>query len=238
MVTFNSNPPLLPPPARKRLRVVVVDDHEAIVEMMTPIIESMPGYSVVGHAKDTNEAVTICRREHPDVLVLDLVLQNDSGLTLLEEVRRVCPFVRVLVFSGNIWSTALRGALTAGVHGVVEKMSSLAEFRTAMQAVAEGRVYFTPFVSEQIKEMVSRGVGAKKPTTPLSGRERAILRHLAEGLSPKEIAAKLGISAYTVVNHRSNLMRKVGLRTPAQLSLYAAQVGVTGESTGSGTPFR
>lgn len=235
MVTFNSNPPH---PARSRTRVVIVDDHEAIVEMMTPIIDSMPGYTVVGHAKDTSEAVALCRREHPDVLVLDLVLQTDSGLTLLEEVRRVCPFLRVLVFSGNIWSTALRGALAAGVHGVVEKMSSLAEFRTAMQAVTEGRVYFTPFVSEQIKEMVSRGGATAKPSAPLSGRERAILRYLAEGLTPREIAAKLGISAYTVVNHRTNLMRKVGLRSSAQLSLYAAQVGITGESTGSGTPFR
>jgi DNA-binding NarL/FixJ family response regulator len=234
MVTFSLNQ------SKSRTRVIVVDDHEAIMEMMTPVIESIPGYSVVGHAKNTAQAVEICRREHPEVMVLDLVLQNDSGLMVLEEVRRVCPFVRVLVFSGNIWSTALRGVLSAGVHGVVEKMTSLTEFRTAIQAVVEGRVYFSPFVSEQIKEMVSRGGGAAKPAVPLSAREREILRHLAEGYSPREIAAKLGISAYTVVNHRTNLMRKIGLRSPAQLSLYAARLGITGESsgTGSGTPFR
>jgi DNA-binding NarL/FixJ family response regulator len=232
MVTFSLNQ------QKPRSRVVIVDDHEAIVEMMTPIVESMPGYSVVGHAQDTVHAVETCRRVHPDVLVLDLVLQNDSGLTVLEEVKRVCPFVRVLVFSGNIWSAALRGALSAGVHGVVEKMSSLQEFRTALQAVREGRVYFTPFVSEQIKEMVSRGQSGSRPPIPLSTREKTVLRHFAEGFSTKEIAAKLGLSAYTVVNHRSNLMRKIGLRSPAQLSLYAAEIGVTGGTSGSATPFR
>jgi DNA-binding NarL/FixJ family response regulator len=232
MVTFETNH------AKTKSRILIVDDHEAIIEMMRPIIESMPGYSVVGYGTNCEQALEVCRREHPDVLVLDLVLQNGSGLELLQEVRRVCPFIRVLVFSGNIWSTALRGALAAGVHGVVEKMTSLAEFRTAIKAVSEGRVYFSPFVSEQIKELVNRRAPVVR-SVALSHREKIVLRHLAEGFSPKEIAGKLGISAYTVVNHRTNLMRKIGLRGPAQISLYAAQIGITGESAGgSGTPWR
>lgn len=210
---------------------MIVDDHEAIIEMMTPIIESMPGYVVVGHAMTVAEAVQVCHREHPDVIVLDLVLQNDSGLALLDAVRQICPVVRVLVFSGNIWSATLRGALAAGVHGVVEKMTSLAEFRTALQAVSEGRVYFSPFVSEQLKNIVNRRTTAVRPPVPLSPREKIVLRHLAEGFTAKEVAAMLGISSYTVANHRSNLMRKIGLRGAAQISLYAAQIGLTGETT-------
>ena len=224
MVTFASSQP------RIRSRVMIIDDHAAIIEMMTPIVESMPGFSVVGHAMTVEQAVEVCRREHPDVVILDLVLQSDSGLGLLEAVRRVCPLVRVLVFSGNIWSATLRGVLSAGVHGVVEKMTSLAEFRTALQAVSEGRVYFSPFVSEQIKNLVERRTTTIKPPVPLSPREKAVLRYLAEGFTAKEVGALLGISSYTVANHRSNLMRKIGLRGVAQISLYAAQVGLTGET--------
>jgi len=210
---------------------MIIDDHEAIIEMMTPIIESMPGYVVVGHAMDHEQAIQVSRREHPDLLVLDLVLQNDSGLSLLAAVRRACPLVRVLVFSGNIWSATLRGALAAGVHGVVEKMASLAEFRTALQAVSDGRIYFSPFVSEQLKNLIYRRATAIKPPVPLSPREKDVLRHLAEGFTAKEVAVKLGISSYTVANHRSNLMRKIGLRGVAQISLYAAQIGLTGDTT-------
>jgi DNA-binding NarL/FixJ family response regulator len=168
---------------------------------------------------------------HPDVLVLDLVLQNDSGLVLLEAVRRVCPLIRVLVFSGNVWSTAVRGVLAAGVHGVVDKMASLGEFRTALQAIADGRVYFSPYVSEQIKELVARRSEPVRRAVPLTLREKDILRRLAQGLKPREIAAALEISVYTVINHRANLMRKIGLRGLAQLSLYAAEIGISSEAT-------
>ena len=103
--------------------------------------------------------------------------------------------------------------------------------RDALQAVSEGRIYFSPFVSGQIKDIVNQGVTAAKPAITLSQRERAVLRHLAEGLSAREIGELLGISRYTVVNHRANIMRKLGLRGAAQLSLYAAQLGVTGTNS-------
>jgi DNA-binding NarL/FixJ family response regulator len=214
---------------RSRTRVVIVDDHEAVVEMMTLVIDSMPGYAVVGHASDVTQATEICQRERPDVLILDLILQKESGLKLLDGARRMCPLMRVLVFSGNIWTTTLRGALSADVHGVVEKMASLTELRTAIQAVSQGRVYYSPFVSAQIKEIVHRRDAAGDGTRPLSVREKSILRSLAEGLNVREIAARLEISAHTVLNHRRNLMRKIGLRSAAQLSLYAAQIGLMGE---------
>lgn len=225
MVTFGSNHPKI------RSRVMIVDDHEAIIEMMTLVIESMPGYVVVGHAMNVAQAVQVCRRERPNVIVLDLVLQDDSGLALLDAVKRACPVVRVLVFSGNIWSATLRGALAAGVHGVLEKMASLADFRTALQTVSEGRVYFSPLVSEQLRNLVNRRTTAIKRPVPLTSREKTVLRHLAEGFTAREVAAMLGISSYTVANHRSNLMHKIGLRGVAQISLYAAQIGLTGQTT-------
>lgn len=133
-----------------------------------------------------------------------------------------------MVFSGNLWPAAIRSALTAGALGIVDKMAVLEVFRRAVQTVAAKRAYFSPLVSEQIKHMVSRRMPEKTKTVALSRRERTVLRYLAEGFSSKEIADVLGISVYTVINHRTNLMRKIGLRRAAQLSLYAAQLGLIG----------
>ena len=147
---------------------------------------------------------------------------------MLLELKRVCPRAHLMVFSGNLWPAAIRLALSAGAMGIVDKMAVLEIFRTAVQTVAQGRAYFSPLVSEQIKQIVTRRTRGETKPVELSGRERAVLRYIAEGFSSKEIAGFLGISAYTVVNHRTSLMRKVGLRRAAQLSLYAAQLGLIG----------
>lgn len=220
----------LPAPPSKivRCRVAVIDDHTAILEMMVPIIESLPGFKVIGHFTEPIEAVESCEREQPDMIILDWVLPRVSAPALLHDLKRVCPRARTMVFSGNLWPAAIRSALAAGVSGIVDKMAVLEVFRTAVQTVAAGRTFFSPLVSEQIKQLVTKRSRAEAKSVALSGREKAVLRFIAEGFSSKEIAGFLGISAYTVVNHRTNLMRKVGLRRAAQLSLYAAQLGLIG----------
>jgi DNA-binding NarL/FixJ family response regulator len=197
--------------------------------MLSPVIEGT-GFQVVGTATDTAAALEVCRRERPHIVILDLVLMQSSGLSVISKLRQHCPSVRIIVFSGNIWATALRGALAAGVDGIVEKMSPLSELRNALLAVRDGRVYFSSAVSNQIKTLVCRRK-SPQPAVALSEREKDILRYLAEGYTPKEIAATLGLSPYTILNHRSNLLQKIGLRGTAQLSLYAAQIGVTGDTT-------
>lgn len=211
-----------------RYRVVVIDDHTAILEMMVPIIESLAGFKVVGQLADADEAVTFCRREQPDLIIVDWIMPRVSGPALLQDLRRACPRAHTMVFSGNLWPAAIRAALAAGAIGVVDKMAVLEVFRAAIRKVAAGGVYFSPLVSEQIKLIVARHTQASAKSPDLSGREKAVLRYIAEGFSSKEIAGFLGISAYTVVNHRTSLMRKVGLRRAAQLSLYAAQMGLIG----------
>ncbi len=206
--------------------VVIIDDHMAIIEMMTPVIDSIPRFKVVGHALEGAPGLTLCRRLQPDVIVLDLILPQTSGLTLLADLRAACPQSKVLVFSGNLSASAIRGAFAAGASGFVEKAGSLDEFRAAMQAVVAGQTYFGTHTSTVIKNLVCRNTPVKDE---LTARERVVLRHIAEGLSSKEIALKLGISVHTVLNHRSRVMQKTGLHRVAQLSLHAAQLGLIGE---------
>ena len=211
------------------VRVVIVDDHAAIIGMMTQVVETIPGFKVVGTALDGEMALMICRNQPVDIVILDLMLPDVSGLALLGDLAVICPQARILIFTGNLTASAMRGALSAGVLGVVEKMASLETFRSALLSVSQGQTYFGPLAGELIKGLVSRNQQTKTGIEELTKREKTVLSYVAQGLSSKEIADKLGVSVHTVINHRSNLMKKTGLRRVAQLSLFAAQVGLVGD---------
>jgi DNA-binding NarL/FixJ family response regulator len=207
-------------------RVVIVEDHTAILEMMKAAVEGIPGYKVVGYAQDVAAARELCRREQPALLILDLALPRGNGLTLLPELRTLSPLTRVVIFSGNLRAASIRSALLSGAHGLVEKTASLDEFEQALRAVGAGQVYFSRFASEEIRALVHRRTGGPPPIVRLTEREKSVLRAIAEGLSSKQISTRLGISRHTVANHRTRLARKVRVRGVAQLSRYAVQIGL------------
>jgi DNA-binding NarL/FixJ family response regulator len=211
---------------------VLIDDHSAIIEMLQQVIERLPGYKVVGSAAEATSAIELCRREQPDLLVLDLVLPSQSGLVLLTELQAVCPRARVIIFSGYLHPVSIQRALSSGVHGLVEKIAALDEFREALRVVSSGNVYFCRSASDEVRNLVNL-----KPTQTarLTEREKGVLQAIANGFSSKEISTRLGISIHTVVNHRTRLMKKTGLRGAAQLARYATQIGLV-ESVVSAMP--
>ena len=213
------------------MKVVIVDDHAAIIGMMAQVVESLEGFKVVGSAVDAESTMSICRAQTPDIVILDLVLPDVSGLSLLNELNEIRPKPRILIFTGNMSPAVMRGALAAGVLAVVEKMASLEIFRAALMSVGAGQTYFGPLAGDIIKGLVSRSSGEKPGTVELTKRETTVLQYVSQGLSSRQIAEKLGLSVHTVINHRSNLMKKTGLHRVAQLSLYAAQTGLVGETS-------
>ncbi|MET0261392.1 MAG: response regulator transcription factor [Rariglobus sp.] len=228
---MSSNPPFSAPSSSAVTKVVIVDDHAAILGMMTQVVQSTPGFKVVGTALDAESALAIFRSQPVDIVILDLVMPGVSGLALLTDLGVIRPRAKVLIFTGNLNAAAMRGALSAGVLGVVEKMAPLEIFRAALLSVSQGQTYFGPLAGELIKELVSRKSGAHAPMEELTKREKTVLCHVAQGLSSKEIADKLGLSIHTIINHRSSVMKKTGLRRVAQLSLFAAQAGLIGDTT-------
>ena len=211
-----------------KTRVMIVDDHQAIIDMMTQVVDSIAGHKVVCAAKDAKAALQVFHQEQPDVLILDLVMPQFSGYFLLSELRKASCSTRVLVFSGNLSPVSIREGLAAGVFGFVEKAAPLQEFRTAILAVGAGQVYFDPKTSQVVHGLVNRNHKGPPVGPELTEREKTVLRLMALGQSSKEIAERLDISIHTVINHRSNLMKKTGLRRVAQLSLYAVQAGLIG----------
>jgi DNA-binding NarL/FixJ family response regulator len=145
-------------------------------------------------------------------------------------MRTLSPRSRSIVFSGNLRSSSIRAALLAGAHGLVEKTASLGEFEQAVRSVGSGRIYYSRFASDEIRRIVNGSAGRRARPARLTDREKAVLRGLADGLSSKQIAAHLGLSRHTIVNHRARLARKTGLRGVARLSRYAAELGLVGEA--------
>jgi DNA-binding NarL/FixJ family response regulator len=215
-----------PPTPPVRCRVVIVDDHASIVGMMARVVEAIPGYKVVGSATDAASARELCRKLQPDLVVLDLVLPHVSGLSLYTELRTACARARFLIYSGQLRAPAVKEALLAGAQGLVEKSASLEELCDAIRAVGSGQSYFSRRSSETIRLMISKDPAQPVRAPRLSDREKSVLRALAEGCSSKEIADRLRISIHTVVNHRTRLARKTGLRGVAQLARYAVQIGL------------
>jgi DNA-binding NarL/FixJ family response regulator len=216
-------------PTGRIRRVVIVDDHRAIVGMIKAAVEALPGFRVVGQAVEAGEARELCRKEQPDVVVLDLVLPKASGLSLYGELRGLCPRTCFLIFSGHLRGAAVREALLGGVHGLVEKSAPFEEFQRALRAVGSGQVYFSRSASEVIRRIVNRAPGEPVRPPRLSEREKAVLRGVAEGLSSRAIAQGLGLSPHTVENHRARLARKTGVRGAAQMARYAVEAGLVAE---------
>jgi len=230
---------MAPPPASKlaapaRCRVVIIDDHTAIIEMMQRVVDSIDGHKVIGYAMNAAAARELCRREQPDLIVLDLVLPNVAGFALHDELRGICPRARVVIFSGHLRMATIRDALLRGAHGLVEKSATLDEFHQALRSVGSGQIYFSRAASEAIRKIVNRDPAQAVRLPRLTDREKAVLRAIAEGLSSKEISDRLGISRHTVVNHRTRLVKKTGLRGAAQLARYAVQIGLVGDTVCDG----
>jgi DNA-binding NarL/FixJ family response regulator len=217
---------------KSAIRVVIVDDHTVIRVMLSQIVETMgEGYRVIGQAQDAAEALQMCQAEKPDLVMLDLVLRDSSGLGLLKQIKQVSAGTHVLVFSGNLGAAIIRQALMAGADGLIGKGATLEEFKTAIRATSLGQTYLCGESSEAVRLLVSapRPTPVVKPV--LSQREQSVLRFIADGLSSKEIARKLGLSFYTVNNYRSKLIKKTGLHRAVQLSFYAAKIGLIDKPT-------
>jgi len=226
----------LSPEATGQLKVVIVDGHTMVVELIAEIFARWQGFKVVGHAASCREAQAICRQVKPDFVILDLGLPDASGLEVFKELKAQFPDVHVLIFSGNLNETVIRSALVAGVDGILSKASATAELKTAIESVSAGRAYLCSQTSEAVRLMV-RSPSPPPPEQPaLSKRERTVLRHIANGLSSREIAAKLGLSCFTVNNFRAKLSKKTGLHGAVPLSLYAARMGLLNDPVGSAHP--
>lgn len=199
-------------------RVLIVEDHLLVVSALASVLEGLAGVECIGSVPDGISAIASARADPPDLMIVDLSLPMASGTQVLGELRRWCTGTRLLVVTGQTSPAQLGAALVAGADGIVSKRAELDEIRSAILAVLAGETW----IGSGIRELLAQS-DARAQLTP---REAQILGMLANGLTNREISARLSISPKTADNHRTHLMAKLGVHSRAELLIYAMRHGL------------
>ncbi len=209
------------------IRLVLADDHTVVREGLRALLEGEPDFEVVGQADNGDEAVRVVADLHPDVVVLDVMMGRRSGLDVTRELTERLPATRVLILSMHDNEAYVLEALRCGAAGYALKQAEAGELARAIREVAAGRRYLSPPLSERALETYTRRAGgASDPYDSLTGREREVLKLVAEGHTNAAIGERLCISTRTVESHRAHAMKKLGLRTHVELAVYAVRRGI------------
>jgi DNA-binding NarL/FixJ family response regulator len=211
-----------------RIRVLVADDHAVVRKGIAAVLSTEPGMEVVGEAAEGAEAVEAARQLQPDVVLIDLVMPNMSGIEALRLILAEQPRARVLVLTSFATDDQVLPAIKAGALGYLLKDSGPEELVRAIRQVHRGESSLHPRVARQLLEHVARPAEAA-PSDALAGltnREVEVLRLVARGLSNQQIAAELVLSEATVRVHVSNILSKLQVESRTQAALYALRQGL------------
>jgi DNA-binding NarL/FixJ family response regulator len=218
-----TSPTVPPRVAPDTITIVLADAHDLTRKGLRSLLEDEPGFTIVGEAATQPEILAVIENTHPGIIVLDAGLGWDTVL----QIAQLVPDTHVLMLSTHTEEAYVHEALRKGVLGYVLKESSLDELVQAVRTVAAGRRYLSQMLSERaIDTYLSTQQSAPSDHDPLSNREREILELIVQGARTSSIANLLTISPRTVETHRANLMRKLGVRTQAELVRYALQHGI------------
>jgi DNA-binding NarL/FixJ family response regulator len=204
------------------VRILIADDHELFRRGLAAELTQVPGWVVAGEAANGRDAVELAAALKPDIVVLDLTMPELNGLEAARKIISVNPAARVLILTAHESEQLVREVLSAGAQGYVLKSDAGRILIAALQALLDGRSFFTSNVARMVLDgyLRSESPDSSAPET-LSAREREIVQLLAEGNSNKGIARALKISVKTTETHRSNIMRKMGFGSLPELVRYA-----------------
>lgn len=217
-------------PFGQGIRVVLADDHEIVRAGIRTLLEHISGIEVVGEASDGREAVALAAELKPDLILMDLLMPKLSGVEATRQIADRFPDIRIIVLSGWAGDYA-DAAVKAGAHGYVMKGSRIATLKSAIDAVLHGQP-FPPHDGDGPAKVARTGEAADDD--PLTGRQRDVFQLLVEGKATKEIAFILGVSPKTVETHRTEVLRRLGVRDVGGLVRYALSKGLLPPRTEDG----
>jgi DNA-binding NarL/FixJ family response regulator len=201
------------------IRIALVDDHALVRDGIRALLAVRPSFDVVGEAEDGPEALELCSRVAPDILLVDIGLKDMNGLELTRLLRVQHPEIKVLILSMYDNQEYIATSIRAGASGYVLKNAPSREIVAAIEAIAAGGTFYSADVALKL--------ASKKPDeTELTPRESQVLVGLAKGLDNKTIARELTISVRTVETHRLSIRRKLNVDKPAGLVKYAMEHGL------------
>src|SRR5919107_2044419 len=217
------------PPPEIRARIVLADDHTILREGLRHVLESVPGYRVVGETAHGRDAVRLARELHPDLLILDVAMPGASGFDALRSLADEPDPVRTLLLTASIDRAGMVTALQLGARGVVLKTSGTDIVLEAIEAVLRGQHWVDRNTVADLAAAVGQmATGARQSARHfgLTSRQLEIVELVVAGLTNAEIAKKLHISEHTVKHHVTQVFNKTGVSARLELALLATQHGL------------
>ena len=211
------------------VRVLLADDHTLFRKGIRTLLEQMPDIEVVGEAAGGQEAVERARELVPDVILMDIKMPVISGIEATRAIVQENPHIGVILVTMFDDPESVFSGMRAGARGYVLKEAEPDELRRAIQAASRGEVLLAPLIASKLLDQFGREPkpqAAGVPYEELTQRELQVLQLAAEGLSNKEIAARLVISEKTVKNHTANIFAKLQVNDRTQAVLYALRKGL------------
>ncbi|MCL4296615.1 MAG: response regulator transcription factor [Anaerolineae bacterium] len=211
-----------------KIRLLLVDDHQIVRAGLRMLFQAEADMEIVGEVSSGDEAIQAVRDLKPDVVLMDVVMPGMSGMEATRRIKETSPEVAVLALTMHEDEQYFFEMLNAGASGYVPKRAAPDDLVSAIRVASQGNVFLYPTMAKLlVKDFLQRSeAGTAPPSEELTAREREVLTCVAEGMTNREIAETLVISAKTVDRHRENIMRKLNLHNRVELVKYAIEKGL------------
>ncbi|MBE0411231.1 MAG: response regulator transcription factor [Anaerolineales bacterium] len=224
---------------QKKIRILLVDDHEVVRMGLRSFLETQTGLEVVAEAENGEDAIALVLECQPDVVVMDISMPIMDGLEATRKIKKLLPGCLILALTVHQDKQYFFEMLSAGASGYITKHAAAEELAAAIRSIAAGNVYLQPALARWLledyqrllKQSASQNFEPGEPTSQeglnvLSQRELQVLEALADGFSNIQIGEKLGISHRTVARHRERIMNKLNLHSRTELVKFAIRCGL------------
>lgn len=208
----------------KKIRVLVVDEQTVVREGIAAVLRDFSDLDVIGQAHDGSEALEIALQRFPDVVVLDPVMKENDGLTMIPQLRNLAAAPRILLLTTFCEGDLVRDGIRAGALGCLPKDASLEELLEAIRKVAQGKASLHPSIAMSLIWELNSQEKNLVVTSLLTPREQETLNLIARGLSNQEIAAVLVVHERTVAKYVSSILTKLEVTNRTQAALYALRL--------------
>lgn len=203
----------------KKISIIIADDHRVFIDGMKALLKEVKELEVVAEAENGSQLIEQASKYMPDIILTDIQMPNKDGIEATKEIHKLHRDIKIIALTMLNETLFIKKMLDAGASGYILKTTDKHELIEAIMKVAAGEKYFSAEVTSRL--MNNYAEKSSNPNDLLTKREKEILKHIAQGLTDKEIAEMVFLSPLTITTHRKNILSKLGLKNKVELTRFA-----------------